>query len=53
MICGPDDPVFLDDDACEHCGDGDPVLAKGYWRCPVCDAEWNQDDEDEEPSDDR
>lgn len=33
------------DEPCEYCGEGDPVPATGYWRCPVCDAEWNQDDE--------
>ncbi len=34
------------EEPCEHCGEGDPVPAKGYWRCPVCDAEWNDKDED-------
>lgn len=44
MIAGND----IDDYAepCEHCGDGDPVPAKGYWRCPVCDAEWNTNEDD-------
>lgn len=34
-------------DRCSYCADGDPVPAKGYWRCPECDAEWH-DDEDED-----
>jgi len=29
---------------CLGCGDGDKVPAKGYWKCPVCDAEWADDD---------
>lgn len=28
------------DDPCEGCGDGDKVPARGYWKCPICDAEW-------------
>ena len=30
---------------CAGCGDGDKVPATGYWRCPVCDSEWSDDDE--------
>jgi len=40
-----------DEDLCPNCGDGDAVPDQGYWRCPVCDAEWNQDDEDDAPVD--
>lgn len=29
------------DEVCEGCGDGDKVPATGYWRCPVCDSEWD------------
>lgn len=28
---------------CEGCGDGDKVPATGYWKCPVCDAEWEDE----------
>jgi hypothetical protein len=45
--------VTPEDEPCEYCGDGDPVPARGHWRCPVCDAEWNTEDgedaEDEDP----
>ena len=42
-----------EEDICEYCGDGDPVPAKGYWRCPVCDAEWpDEEEEGYKPSDD-
>lgn len=34
------------EEPCEGCGDGDKVPAKGYFRCPVCDAEWPDEDED-------
>ncbi len=38
------------DDECPTCRDGDAVPAKGYWRCPKCDAEWGEGDADfEEP----
>ena len=30
-----------DIDPCPVCGDGDRVPDTGYWRCPHCDAEWN------------
>ena len=33
---------------CEGCGDGEKVPAKGYFRCPVCDTEWFDEDEDAE-----
>ncbi len=36
-----------DDEPCDYCGDGDPVPAGRYWRCPTCDAEWNVDSEEE------
>ncbi len=32
------------DEPCRGCGDGDKVPASGYWRCPVCDAEWSGED---------
>lgn len=32
-----------DDDSCEYCTDHVPD--RGYWRCPVCDAEWPDDEE--------
>jgi len=38
---------FEDDDPepCYGCGDGDKVPAGAdYWRCPVCDAEWYDDE---------
>jgi len=28
---------------CDHCERACP--AKGYWRCPVCDAEWIEEPE--------
>lgn len=37
-----------DREPCRGCGDGDKVpaiLPEGYWRCPVCDAEWYDEDE--------
>lgn len=37
---------FDDQDVCEGCGDGDKVPAKGYFICPVCDAEWPDEEED-------
>ncbi len=40
-------PADQADERCDHCGEGDPVPAKGYWKCPVCDAEWNVDEDDE------
>lgn len=36
-----------DDEPCPYCGDGDHVPAKGHWICPVCDAEWNEEDQNE------
>ena len=36
-------------DPCEGCGDGDKVPASGYFRCPVCDAEWSDDGDDSLP----
>ena len=32
-----DDVMGPDDEYCEGC---ENVPAKGYWLCPVCDAEW-------------
>ena len=32
------------DEPCPGCGDGDKVPAHGYFLCPVCDAEWDQED---------
>ena len=43
----PEYPVIVHDDEREPCpgsGDGDKVPAKGYWRCPVCDAEWHDEE---------
>lgn len=37
-----------DETPCEGCGDGDKVPASGYWRCPVCDTEWPDDDEEDD-----
>lgn len=34
-----------DEEPCPECGDGDGVPASGYWICPTCDAEWNDEDE--------
>lgn len=31
-----------EDDGCDYCADHVPT--EGYWRCPVCDAEWYEDD---------
>jgi tRNA(Ile2) C34 agmatinyltransferase TiaS len=39
-----------DEGPCPGCGDGDKVPAKGDWRCPVCDAEWHDEDEDTQES---
>ena len=36
------------DEPCPGCGDGDKVPHSGYWRCPVCDAEWPGEDEDKD-----
>jgi len=36
---------FDDEEICSGCGDGDRVPAKGYWRCPICDAEWTDGEE--------
>lgn len=30
-----------EEEYCEGCGDGDFVPQFGYFRCPVCDAEWD------------
>lgn len=38
------EPETHEDEPCSGCGDGDKVPAKGYWVCPVCDAEWNEDE---------
>jgi hypothetical protein len=32
----------VSDEYCEYCADNVPP--KGYWRCPVCDAEWPDDE---------
>lgn len=32
---------FVDEEPCETCGDRVP--AEGYWVCPSCDAEWDED----------
>ena len=51
----PEYPVLVHDDEddnrepCPGCGDGDKVPTTGYWRCPVCDAEWHDDDDNEYP----
>ncbi|MDO9334917.1 MAG: hypothetical protein Q7T61_00815 [Caulobacter sp.] len=45
---GYDDEMMREEEACFGCGDGDKVpavLPDGYWRCPVCDAEWHEHDE--------
>ena len=31
------------EEPCEHCQSHVP--AKGYWVCPICDAEWPEEDE--------
>lgn len=49
--CGQDHPEgVLEDgfcpaccDPCPGCGDGDIVPETGYFRCPVCDAEWDEE----------
>lgn len=38
----------MTEERCDYCGDGDPVPPVGYWRCPVCDAEWHNDEDEEE-----
>jgi ribosomal protein L37AE/L43A len=47
-----DFPVDVDEDDgmadhdCPGCQGGDKVPANAdYWRCPVCDAEWYEEDE--------
>ena len=40
------------DPECEGCGGGDKVPAFGYWRCPVCDAEWPNEELDPQVIDD-
>ncbi len=42
-----DDPGFIHE-VCPGCGDGDKVPATGSWVCPVCDAEWGDEDEYDE-----
>ncbi len=37
-----------DHEPCPGCGDGDKVPAHGHWVCPVCDAEWWEEDEAED-----
>lgn len=32
-----------DQEPCDYCWSGDRVPAAGYWRCPRCDAEWNDE----------
>lgn len=34
-----------DDDFCHHCENHCPT--SGQWHCPVCDAEWNCDEEED------
>lgn len=46
-IRGAAEPEENADEPCPGC---DKVPAKGYWRCPVCDAEWPDDDDDDEPA---
>ncbi len=41
-----------DYDECPGCGDGDKVPARGYWQCPICDAEWDDSGEIEEANSD-
>jgi hypothetical protein len=40
------DPDDLADPDCPGCRGGDKVPAFEYWRCPVCDAEWLEEDLD-------
>lgn len=40
-------PEESDEEICRGCGDGDKVPAEGYWRCPVCDAEWWDEEDDD------
>lgn len=35
----------IEDEPCSTCGEGDKVPAKGYWRCPECDAEWFEEED--------
>lgn len=37
--------TLKDDEPCPGCGDGDKVPAHGYWQCPVCDAEWYENEQ--------
>ena len=39
----PKDEHLWQDEPCEHCESNCP--STGYWHCPVCDAEWNDDDD--------
>jgi len=34
--------TYADPD-CEGCGGGDKVPPFVYWRCPVCDSEWEDE----------
>lgn len=38
---------LAEDEICPVCHDGDYVPAIGYYRCPKCDAEWYEEEEDE------
>lgn len=37
---------------CPGCRGGDKVPAKGYFLCPICDAEWHEEEEEDQQPDD-
>ena len=41
-----DFPEWDGEGDCPYCGTGDPVPPGEYWLCPVCDAEWQPEDDD-------
>jgi hypothetical protein len=43
-MSGQIDSATTEAEPCEYCGDGDRV-PRGHWICPVCDAEWPEEDE--------
>lgn len=42
-----EDRKTKEDEPCPGCGDGDKVPHRDYWRCPVCDAEWYDEEEEQ------
>jgi len=52
-MSGKDDPEHYADPECPGCAGGDNAPAFVYWRCPVCDSEWEEEMLDPQVIDDR